>query len=359
MHVRACREQFPVLSHPWREIVPLRNRSVRHDVVMEGSGRKTSRESHFPVLELEVVRLAAVQPGNTIVDGTFGAGGHARVLSAQLDGNGRYIAIDQDASTRQWFNQFQREFPAIHGEFVLGSYAQQFNALMHAGVSADVVILDVGVSSMQLDEVGRGFSYSVDAPLDMRMNPTADRDAATVVNTADEDELVRIFREFGEERYARRIARQIVGVRDAVPFTRTGQLVEAIRSAIPAAAFHRDTGHPARRVFQALRIEVNRELEQLSDGLDAAYGLLADGGRLLVISFQSLEDRIVKQRFRQWCTSCTCPPDFPVCMCDNQAQATALTRKPITASEQELHDNSRSAPAKLRGIVKVAPTVAA
>jgi 16S rRNA (cytosine1402-N4)-methyltransferase len=223
--------------------------------------------------------------------------------------------------------------------------------LAENGVEADAVLLDLGVSSMQIDRPERGFSYAADAPLDMRMDPSADVTAAGIVNEADERDLATIFRRYGEERYARQIARDIVRRRKERPFERTGDLVDTIRAAIPAPARFGD-GHPAKRVFQALRIAVNDELGSLEAALPAAFAMLRPGGRLAVISFHSLEDRIVKRFLRELERGCDCPPDFPVCVCGKEPQLRALSRKPIRAGADELAANPRAASARLRAGVK-------
>jgi len=305
---------------------------------------------HVPVLADEVRELLAVKPGETVVDATFGAGGHSAVLAAELQGRGKLIAIDRDPSAREFFDRFAKR-ASVQTRFLRGDFAVVLEQLAENGVQADAILLDLGVSSMQIDRPDRGFSYAVDAPLDMRMDPSADVSAAGIVNEADERDLATIFRRYGEERYAKQIARAIVRRRKERPFERTGDLVETIRSAIPAPARFGD-GHPAKRVFQALRIAVNDELGSLEAALPAAFAMLRAGGRLGVISFHSLEDRAVKRFMRDLERGCDCPPDFPVCVCGKEPQLRALSRKPIRPSANELTVNPRAGSARLRVGVK-------
>src|ERR687888_1176974 len=285
---------------------------------------------HVPVLADEVRRLLAVQPGGTVVDATFGAGGHAALLAADLHGEGRFVAIDRDPSVRPYFERFRRR-AGVPARLLRGDFSVVLEQLAGNGFGADAILLDLGVSSMQLDRPERGFSYAVDAPLDMRMDPSAEVSARELVNEASERELQSIFRRYGEERYARQIAREIGRRRRKAPIERTGELVDAVRAAIPAPARFGD-GHPAKRVFQALRIAVNDELRSLEEALPAALDLLRPGGRLAVISFHSLEDRIVKRFLRAEEHGCVCPPDFPVCICGRDPALRALSRRPIRPS---------------------------
>jgi 16S rRNA (cytosine1402-N4)-methyltransferase len=301
---------------------------------------------HVPVLASEVRELLAVEPGETVVDATFGAGGHAALLAADLQGRGKLIAIDRDPSARDYFDRFAK-LTQVQARFLRGDFAVVLQQLADNGVQADAVLLDLGVSSMQIDRPERGFSYAVDAPLDMRMDPSADVSAAGIVNEADERDLATIFRRYGEERYAKQIARAIVRRRKEQPFERTGELVETIRAAIPAPARFGD-GHPAKRVFQALRIAVNDELGSLEAALPAAFSMLRPGGRLAAIAFHSLEDRIVKRFLRDLERGCECPPDFPICVCGKEPQLRSLSRKAIRPSAQELATNPRAASARLR-----------
>ncbi|MEO8290822.1 MAG: 16S rRNA (cytosine(1402)-N(4))-methyltransferase RsmH [Gaiellaceae bacterium] len=310
-----------------------------------------SRIEHVPVLADEVRELLAVVPGDTVVDATFGAGGHARALAADLQGKGRFIAIDRDASVRPLFERFERE-SNVQARFLRGEFSVVLTQLASNGVEADAILLDLGVSSMQIDRPDRGFSYAVDAPLDMRMDPAGDLSAQDVVNDWDERELAVIFRRYGEERFARQIAQAIVRRRGERPFERTGELVDVIKSAIPAPRRFGD-GHPAKRVFQALRIAVNDELESLERALPAALEMLRPGGRICVISFHSLEDRIVKRFFAAQARGCTCPPDLPICVCGKEPTLRLLRRKAVRPSPQETAENPRSASARLRAAVKV------
>jgi 16S rRNA (cytosine1402-N4)-methyltransferase len=305
---------------------------------------------HVPVLADEVRQLLDVQPGDTVIDATFGAGGHAALLAPELRGDGKYVAVDRDPSVRPYFESFRRG-AGVQTRFLRGDFADVFQRLADNGLRADAILFDLGVSSMQLDRPERGFSYASDAPLDMRMDPSAEHSARDLVNGASERELTDIFRGYGEERYAKQIARAIVRRRKEQPFERTGELVETIRGAIPAPVRFGD-GHPARRVFQALRIAVNDELAALEAALPAALDTLRPGGRLAVISFHSLEDRIVKRYFRREEHGCTCPPDFPVCVCGREPSLRVLTKKAIRPSAEEVAANPRAGSARLRAAVK-------
>jgi 16S rRNA (cytosine1402-N4)-methyltransferase len=306
---------------------------------------------HVPVLGEEVVSLLDPRAGETVVDGTFGAGGHASLLAARLRGEGKLIAIDRDPTVAPYFERFRRE-TGIKARLHHGEFSTVLEHLADNGVRADVVLLDLGVSSMQLDRPDRGFSYAVDAPLDMRMDPGAPYSARELVNEGDEQHLGEIFRRYGEERYARQIARAIVKRRRSRPFERTGDLVEVIKAAIPAPARFGE-GHPAKRVFQALRIEVNDELGALTRALPAALEMLRPGGRLGVISFHSLEDRLVKQFLRKQEQGCTCPPDFPVCVCGSEPTMRATPRRAVRPSATEVARNPRAQSARLRVGTKV------
>ena len=315
------------------------------------SALQTTATDHVPVLADEVRELLSVQPGETVVDATFGAGGHAAVLAGDLGGRGKLIAVDRDPGARVYFDRFAKQ-ARVQTRFLRGDFAVVLEQLSQNGVEADAILLDLGVSSMQIDRPERGFSYAVDAPLDMRMDPSADVTAAGIVNEAAERDLATIFKRYGEERYARQIARAIVRRRKDERFQRTSDLVETIKSAIPAPARFGD-GHPAKRVFQALRIAVNDELGSLEAALPAAFAMLRTGGRLGVISFHSLEDRMVKRFMRDLERGCECPPDFPVCVCGKQPQLRSTSRKAIRPSARETAANPRSSSARLRVGVKV------
>jgi 16S rRNA (cytosine1402-N4)-methyltransferase len=305
---------------------------------------------HVPVLADEVREALAVQPGETVIDATFGAGGHSGLLAADLRGTGKLIAIDRDPSVRPYFDSVRKR-TGVQGRLLRGEFSDVLAQLAANDVRADAIVFDLGVSSMQVDRPERGFSYATDAPLDMRMDPASEPSARELVNEAGERELTRIFKDYGEERYARQIARAIARRRREHPIERTGELVEIIRSAIPAPARFGD-GHPAKRVFQALRIAVNDELGSLEHALPAALDMLRPGGRLAVISFHSLEDRIVKRFLRSEEKGCTCPPDFPVCVCGHEPALRALSRRPVKPSAAELAANPRAASARLRAAVK-------
>lgn len=305
---------------------------------------------HVPVLADEVRELLAVQPGETVVDATFGAGGHARLLAEDLGGTGKLVAVDRDPAARPYFDRFKAR-AGIDARFLRGDYAVVLGQLAANGVAADAVLLDLGVSSMQIDRPERGFSYATDAPLDMRMDPTSEPSARDIVNAWEEHELASVFRRYGEERFSRQIARALVRRRAERPFERTGDLVDVIKASIPTPARFGD-GHPAKRVFQALRIAVNGELDSLAATLPAALAMLRPGGRLAVISFHSLEDRMVKRFLAERARGCTCPPEFPVCICGKEPELRLLTRRAVRPSAHELERNPRSASARLRAAVK-------
>ena len=305
---------------------------------------------HVPVLADEVRALLALEPGQTLIDATFGGGGHASLLALDLKGKGKVIAIDRDPTVRPYFERFRRT-AGVTARFLRGDFSIVLTQLAKNDVKADAILLDIGVSSMQIDRPERGFSYATDAPLDMRMDPSSEPTAAAIVNTWEERELATIFRRYGEERYSGPIARAIVRRRGDQTFFRTGDLVDVIKAAIPTPARFGE-GHPARRVFQALRIAVNDELDQLEAALPAALDMLRPGGRLAVISFHSLEDRIVKQFFAARAKGCTCPPDFPICVCGKEPELRVLTRKPVRPAARELDDNPRAASSRLRVAVK-------
>ena len=301
---------------------------------------------HRPVLLRECLEGLRIRPDGIYLDGTLGRAGHSLEIVRRLT-TGRLIALDRDETAleaaRERLAPYLERVTLIHTNF-----SRLEAALDEAGVDkADGMLFDLGVSSPQLDEAQRGFSYRLDAPLDMRMDTTAALTAREVVNTWSEEALRRILSEYGEERYAGRIAAAIVRRRAERPIETTLELVEVIRGAMPAAAL-REKQHPAKRSFQAIRIAVNGELDELPPMLEAAARRLKSGGRLAVITFHSLEDRIVKQTLKTLATGCTCPPEFPVCVCGKKPRMTLINRKPITAGPEELQDNPRSRSAKLR-----------
>jgi 16S rRNA (cytosine1402-N4)-methyltransferase len=305
---------------------------------------------HVPVLAEEVRAGLAVRPGESVIDATFGAGGHAALLAADLHGTGKLTAIDRDPTARTYFERLEKRVH-VNARLLRGDFGVVLPQLAANGVRADAILLDLGVSSMQLDRPERGFSYAADAPLDMRMDPTQEESARDLVNAWSERDLAAIFRRYGEERYAKQIARAIVRRRREQPFERTGELVDTIKASIPAPARFGE-GHPAKRVFQALRIAVNGELDSLEAALPAALGMLRPGGRLAVISFHSLEDRIVKRFMRDRERGCECPPDFPVCVCGHEPELRALQRRPVRPSSGELAANPRASSARLRVAIK-------
>ncbi len=302
---------------------------------------------HVPVLLQEAVDSLAVKPQGLYADGTAGGGGHSAAIAARLT-TGRLVALDRDPDALENLRARFANTPQV--TVVQGNFSAIGERLREVSCCpVDGVLLDIGVSSHQLDTPERGFSYHADAPLDMRMSrqgPTA----ADLVNGESEEELARLFFTYGEEPNARRVAAAVVRSREKAPITTTGRLAEVIAEALPAKA--RRGGHPARRCFQALRIAVNDELGELSAGLDSAFAALKPGGRLAVITFHSLEDRMVKRRFAEWCRGCICPPDFPVCVCGRTPAAKSPGKYPITASAEELAANPRARSAKLRTIEK-------
>jgi len=302
--------------------------------------------THIPVLAGELIALTEPRPGEVAVDCTFGGGGHARLIADCLGPAGTLIGIDRDPIAEERFAEISAEV-ACHTRFIRADFVSGLSQLQQEGQRADLVYLDLGMSSMQVDTWVRGFSYAYDAPLDMRMDPDDELTAQDIVNTWDERRLARLLREYGEERYASQIARAIVRTRRRQELSSTHQLVDVIKSAIPTPSRF-GQGHPAKRSFQALRIAVNDELESLREGLDLALELLAPGGRLAVISFHSLEDRIVKRFIRDGARGCTCPPDFPICVCGHEPALRPLTTRAVVPSVDERCVNPRSASAKLR-----------
>lgn len=295
----------------------------------------------------EVIEGLNIRPDGIYVDGTLGGAGHSSEILKHLNEHGRLIGIDRDAAAITAAGERLRA-DSDKTTIVRGNYTEMPEILHKLNIDkVDGILLDLGVSSYQLDTIDRGFSYKYDAPLDMRMDQREARTAEDIVNEAGERELFRIIRDYGEEKFAQNIAKHIVAYREKKRIETTGELVEIIRSSIPMK-FQKMSGHPAKRTFQALRIELNGELTGLKDSLDSMIDLLDDGGRIAIITFHSLEDRIVKAAFRKNENPCTCPPDFPVCVCGNKPKGKVITRKPILPGEEELELNSRSKSAKLR-----------
>ncbi len=309
--------------------------------------------AHDPVLANEVAAWLDVAPGMTVVDGTFGAGGHATRLAELMQGRGAYVAIDRDPSVEPRARAFRAAHPDMAVRLMKRDFVDGFRSLAVEGVAADAILLDLGISSMQIDQPERGFSYAIDAPLDMRMDPRVETTAADLLAALSERELADVFARFGEERYARQISRAICRRRASRPYERSADLVDTIRRAIPTPAQF-GSGHPAKRVFQALRIAVNDELTMVEQGLEAALQLLKPGGRIAVISFHSLEDRIVKDRFRREAAPCSCPPDLPVCGCGRQATLRVLTPRVVRPGTAEIDRNPRSASSRLRVAERIA-----
>lgn len=302
---------------------------------------------HYSVLLEETINGLNIKPDGIYVDGTLGGGGHAYEVCRRLNDKGRFIGIDQDEAAIEAAGARLRDF----GEkvtIVRSNYCDMKSQLQKLGIDkVDGIVLDLGVSSYQLDTAERGFSYRVDAPLDMRMDRRQQLTARDIVNDYSEMELFRIIRDYGEDKFAKNIAKHIVMEREKAPIETTGQLIEIIKRAIPMK-FQKTAGHPAKRTFQAIRIELNRELEVLRENLDDMIELLNKDGRICIITFHSLEDRIVKSNFRKNENPCVCPSHFPVCVCGNESKGKVITRKPILPSAEELEENSRSKSAKLR-----------
>lgn len=305
---------------------------------------------HVSVLLSECIEGLAIKPDGIYCDGTAGGAGHSREIAKRLDAQkgGRLIAIDRDPDAVKVAAQRLEGLPA---QVIKGNYSQIDEILDGLGITGvDGVLLDLGVSSFQLDNPDRGFSYHTDAALDMRMSREG-MSAKDVVNTYSAQQLSKIIFEYGEEKFARSIAAGIVKAREQKPIETTLELADVIKNSVPQKA--RRDKNPCKKTFQAIRIEVNNELEHLSLALDKAFDCLNIGGRLCIISFHSLEDRLVKQRFKTFCTGCTCPPDFPVCVCGKTPRGKLITRKPIEADSKELEENNRSHSAKLRIIEKI------
>jgi 16S rRNA (cytosine1402-N4)-methyltransferase len=308
---------------------------------------------HVPVLAGELVDVLDPEPGQIAIDCTVGGGGHARLIAERLGPSGTLIGIDRDPVAEERFAELAAEV-SCQTRFLRTSFVEGLAELIDEGTRADLVYLDLGVSSMQVDTAERGFSYAYDAPLDMRMDPLAvdALTAAEIVNTWDERRLARLFRTYGEERFASRIARAIVRRRHDGELETTQELVDVIKAAVPAPARFAG-GHPAKRTFQALRIAVNDELEQLDAALPLAWNVLAPEGRLAAISFHSLEDRRVKRFLAERARGCICPPDLPVCACGREPEAELLTRKSVAPTPGEVEANPRSKSARLRAARKL------
>jgi 16S rRNA (cytosine1402-N4)-methyltransferase len=309
---------------------------------------------HEPVLAPELIALLAPEPGQTAVDCTFGGGGHARRIAAALGPEGTLVCIDRDPAAEARFERFAAAAPC-RTRFLGSDYAAGLRTLRGEGIRPEMVYMDLGMSSMQVDARERGFSYSYDAPLDMRMDTRQQLSAADVVNEWPESRIAQALRRFGEERYAGGIAREIVRRR---PLRTTSELVAAVKGGIPASARF-GGGHPAKRTFQAIRIAVNGELDSLDDALPTAWGMLPIGGRLAAISFHSLEDRRVKRFLADRARGCVCPPELPVCACGREPEAELLTRRAVSPGGDEVASNPRSKSAHLRAVVKIAATQAA
>ena len=309
--------------------------------------------AHVPVLAGELVRMLNPRAGETMVDCTFGAGGHARLVADRLGPDGTLVCVDRDPAVAERYEDFAAEVEC-RTRLVEADYADALALLRDEGVRADGIYLDLGVSSMQLDTLERGFSYAYDAPLDMRMDTAQALDAREVLNDWDERRLAQIFRSYGEERYARQIARTVARRRSRAPLETTFELVAAINEAIPTPARF-GAGHPARRVFQAVRIAVNDELGSLDRALPIAWQLLSPGGRFAAISFHSLEDRRVKRFITERTRGCICPPELPICVCGHEPEAELMGSRSVTPSRAETDDNPRARAARLRAARRVAP----
>lgn len=302
---------------------------------------------HKSVLLDETIESLNIKPNGIYVDGTLGGGGHSYEIAKRLTDGGRLIGIDQDEDAIRAAKERLSEF-VDRVTIVRDNYCNMPKVLDELGISkVDGILLDIGVSSYQLDEAERGFTYKQDAPLDMRMDQRQEMTAKDIVNGYSEEDLYRIIRDYGEDKFAKNIAKHIVQARQIKPVETTFELDEIIKAAIPMK-FRATGGHPAKKTFQAIRIELNRELEVLDESIDAMTDLLNDNGRLCIITFHSLEDRIVKTRFRKNENPCTCPPDFPVCVCGKKPKGKVITRKPIVPDEEELEENKRAKSSKLR-----------
>ncbi len=300
---------------------------------------------HYSVMLNETIEQLNIKPDGIYLDGTLGGAGHSSVIAGKLT-TGHLYGVDQDAAAIEAASERLKPF-GDRVTVIRNNYCNAVSELEERGVKeVDGILLDLGVSSYQLDTEDRGFSYRYDAPLDMRMDQRQALTASDIVNGYSENELFRIIRDYGEDKFAKNIAKHIAAARKQNPIRTTFELNEIIKAAIPAKM--RQNGHPSKQTFQALRIECNQELRVLEESLDKMIGMLADGGRFCIITFHSLEDRIVKSAFRKNENPCECPPEFPVCVCGKKSQGTVITRKPILPSEKELEENSRSKSAKLR-----------
>jgi 16S rRNA (cytosine1402-N4)-methyltransferase len=308
-------------------------------------------KTHIPVLAGELIEALDPRPGEVAVDCTVGGGGHARLLAERLGPAGTLIGIDRDPTAEERFAALAAEVPC-HTRFIRADFVTALTDLADEQLRADIVYLDLGMSSMQVDTWERGFSYSYDAPLDMRMDPEQSLTAEEIVNTWDERRLARLLREYGEERFATQIARAILRTRKRETLSTTQELVDTIKTAVPIPAQFAG-GHPAKRTFQALRIAVNDELAQLEQALPAAWELLAPDGRMAAISFHSLEDRLVKRFFAALARGCICPPDLPICVCGHEPEAELLTRRAVAPTPGEVAANPRSRSAHLRAARKL------
>ncbi len=311
-------------------------------------------QTHIPVLAGELIDLIDPHPGEVAVDCTVGGGGHARLIADRLGPTGTLIGIDRDPLAEERFADLSAEI-ACHTRFIRADFVTALGQLAEEEIHADLVYLDLGMSSMQVDTWARGFSYAYDAPLDMRMDPDQELTAKEIVNTWDERQLARLLREYGEERYSTQIARALVRARRRQELSSTQELVDVIKGAIPVPAQFAG-GHPARRTFQALRIAVNDELAQLDAALPAAWEILRPGGRLAAISFHSLEDRRVKRFLANRARGCICPPDFPVCVCGRSPEAEILSRRAVAPTPGEIAANPRAKSAHLRAARKLEVT---
>ena len=306
---------------------------------------------HIPIMLEEVIEGLDIKPDGIYVDGTLGGGGHSYEIAKRLVSGGRLIGIDQDEAAIKAAGARLSGF-GDRVTVVRSNYAQMVSVLQSLGIEqVDGILLDLGVSSHQLDNAERGFSYMEDAPLDMRMDRRQEKTAGDIVNFYSQAELTRIIRDYGEDKFAAKIAAKIIGFRENKPVETTGELAEIIKSAIPMK-YRLTGGHPAKRTFQAIRIELNRELEILEESIEGMLDILSDRGRMAVITFHSLEDRIVKSAFKKAESPCTCPPDFPICVCGKKSKGFVASRKPLIPSEEEMERNPRAKSSKLRIFVR-------